>query len=80
MMTRLRHVAKVNPLSRRFDRLADDELVTFLPMENVWPGDQLDLSQSRPKSAVATGYTRFESGERESSPKLPQPSKQAGRF
>ena len=63
MMTRLRHVAKVNPLSRRFDRLPDDEIVTFLPMENVWPGDQLDLSQSRPKSAVATGYTRFESGD-----------------
>lgn len=63
MKTRLRHVAKVNPLSRRFDRLADDELVTFLPMENVWPGDQLDLTQSRPKSAVATGYTRFESGD-----------------
>jgi type I restriction enzyme S subunit len=63
MKTRLRHVAKVNPLSSRFDRLADDELVTFLPMENVWPGDQLDLSQSRPKSAVATGYTRFESGD-----------------
>jgi type I restriction enzyme, S subunit len=63
MTTRLRHVVKVNPLSRRFDRLGDDELVTFLPMENVWTGDQLDLSQSRPKSAVATGYTRFESGD-----------------
>ena len=63
MRTRLRHVAKINPLSRRFDRLADDELVTFLPMENVWQGDQLDLSQSRPKSVVATGYTRFESGD-----------------
>jgi type I restriction enzyme, S subunit len=61
--TRIRHVAQVNPLSRRFDRLPDDELITFLPMENVWPGAQLDLSQSRPKSAVATGYTRFESGD-----------------
>jgi type I restriction enzyme, S subunit len=61
--TRLRHIAKVNPLSRRFDRLADDELVTFLPMENVWPGNKLDLTQLRLKSAVATGYTRFESGD-----------------
>jgi type I restriction enzyme, S subunit len=61
--TRLRHVARVNPPSRRFDRLCDDELVTFLPMENVWPGDKLDLSQSRPKSAVAVGYTRFETGD-----------------
>lgn len=63
MRTRLRHIAHVNPLSRRFDRLADDDLVTFLPMENVWPGDKLDLSQSRQKSAVATGYTRFECGD-----------------
>ena len=63
MRTRLRHIARVNPLSRRFDRLSDDELVTFLPMENVWPGDKLDLSQSRPKSAVAVGYTRFETGD-----------------
>jgi type I restriction enzyme, S subunit len=63
MKTRLRHVTKVNPLSRRFDRLADDEIVTFLPMENIWSGGHLDLSLSRPKSAVATGYTRFESGD-----------------
>ena len=63
MKTRLRHVTNVNPLSQRFDRLADEELVTFLPLENVWPGKRLDLSQSRPKSAVVTGYTRFESGD-----------------
>lgn len=63
MKTRLRHVAQVNPLSRRFDRLADDELVTFLPMENVWPGNKLDLTQIRPKSSVAAGYTRFETGD-----------------
>jgi type I restriction enzyme S subunit len=29
-------------------------------MENVWPGDKLDLTQMRPKSTVAAGYTRFE--------------------
>ena len=63
MKTRLRHVAQINPLSRLFDHLADEEFVTFLPMENVWPGDKLDLSQTRPKSAVTTGYTRFESGD-----------------
>ncbi|MDH2428888.1 hypothetical protein [Sphaerisporangium sp. TRM90804] len=63
MKKRLRYVAQVNPLSRRFDRLADDDLVPFLPMENVWPGDRLDLSQMRPKSAVAVGYTRFQSGD-----------------
>lgn len=63
MKKRLRHVTKVNPLSWRFDRIADDELVPFLPMENVWPGDKLDLTQVRPKSAVAVGYTRFQSGD-----------------
>lgn len=63
MKRRLRHVAQVNPLSRRFDRLADDDLVPFLPMENVWPGDKLDLSQVRPKSAVVVGYSRFQSGD-----------------
>ncbi|MCA2189441.1 restriction endonuclease subunit S [Nonomuraea cavernae] len=38
-------------------------MVPFLPMENVWPGARLDLSQVRPKSAVAVGYTRFQSGD-----------------
>lgn len=32
-------------------------------MERVWPGDRLDLGESRPKSVVASGYTRFESGD-----------------
>ncbi len=63
MKTRLRHVVQVNPLSRRFDRLADDAVVPFLPMENVWPGDKLDLSLVQPKSAVVSGYTRFQSGD-----------------
>lgn len=63
MRTRLRHVAQVNPPSRKFDRLADENLLTFLPMENVWSGDKLDLSEVRQKSAVATGYTRFQSGD-----------------
>jgi len=59
---RLRHIAQINPSSPRFDRLLDDAEVPFLPMEKVWPGG-LDLSERRPKSAVATGYTRFESGD-----------------
>lgn len=63
MKTRLRYVTRVNPPSRRFDHLADDELVTFLPMENIWPGERLNLSQTRSKSTVSTGYTRFESGD-----------------
>ena len=63
MRTRLRYVAQVNPPSRKFNWLPDDELITFLPMENVWPGDKLDLTQMRSKASVATGYTRFESGD-----------------
>ena len=63
MITRLRRVAQINPLSRRFDRLRDEDLVPFLPMESVWPGVGLDLTERRPKSAVSIGYTRFESGD-----------------
>ena len=63
MRTRLRHVAQINPLSRRFDRLHDDDLVPFLPMERVWPGDRLDLGERRLKSAITAGYTRFESND-----------------
>src|SRR5262249_36935915 len=44
-------------------RLPDDAPVTFLPMEAVWPGKRLDLSQRRDKAQVAIGYTRFQSGD-----------------
>jgi len=60
---RLRYVADVNPPSRLFEKLADDADVTFLPMEAVWPGQRLDTSRTRPKSSVAVGYTRFETGD-----------------
>lgn len=60
---RLRHLAQVNPLSTAFDRLSDDDELTFLPMEAVWPGEKLDVSRRRTKAAVATGYTRFEEGD-----------------
>ncbi|MEV0124977.1 restriction endonuclease subunit S [Streptomyces sp. NPDC050703] len=63
MKKRLRYMAQVNPLSRRFEQLDGDTYIPFLPMENAWPGERLDLSQNRPKSAVAMGYTRFESGD-----------------
>ncbi|MBC8093411.1 MAG: restriction endonuclease subunit S [Pseudonocardia sp.] len=60
---RLRHVARVNPPSPVFDRLPSDAELTFLPMEAVWPGERLDRSQTRMKSQVVTGYTRFEDGD-----------------
>ncbi|MFF9343220.1 restriction endonuclease subunit S [Streptomyces sp. NPDC014773] len=60
---RLRHLARVNPLTPAFDRLSDDDELTFLPMEAVWPGSRLDISRSRRKASVATGYTRFQDGD-----------------
>ncbi|MFJ3086028.1 restriction endonuclease subunit S [Streptomyces sp. NPDC086838] len=60
---RLRHLARINPLTPAFDRLADNDELTFVPMEAVWPDSRLDLSRRRTKSAVATGYTRFQDGD-----------------
>jgi type I restriction enzyme S subunit len=56
-------VAQVNPLTSVFDRLTDDDELTFLPMEAVWPGSRLDISRRRTKASVATGYTRFQDGD-----------------
>lgn len=56
---RLRHFAQINPLTPEFDLLADDEPVTFLPLEAVWPGAGLDVSRTRSKVEVSSGYTRF---------------------
>ncbi len=60
---RLRHVAQINPSTPQFDLLADDEPVTFLPLEAVWPGAGLDVSRTRPKREVANGYTQFREGD-----------------
>ncbi|MEV7110497.1 restriction endonuclease subunit S [Streptomyces anulatus] len=60
---RLRHLAQINPPTPAFDRLADDDELTFIPMESVWPDNRLDISQRRRKSTVATGYTRFQDGD-----------------
>lgn len=59
---RLRHVAKVNPPTPEFDVLGDDEEVSFVPLERVWP-NAFDPSELRPKHAVASGYTRFRDGD-----------------
>lgn len=56
---RLRHVAQINPPTPEFDHLTDNEEVTFLPLEAVWPGTNLDVSRTRPKAEVSNGYTRF---------------------
>ncbi|MFY1668829.1 restriction endonuclease subunit S [Plantactinospora sp. WMMB334] len=60
---RLRHIAQINPPTPAFDHLSFDDELTFMPMESVWPGDRLDTTQRRTKSAVSTGYTRFQNGD-----------------
>ena len=58
-MTRLRHIAAINPPTPGFDRLGSDTILPFVPLEAVW-SEGLDLSRAKPKSEVATGYTRFQ--------------------
>lgn len=62
-VVRLRHIAEINPPCSAFDQLNNDDELTFLPMEAVWPDSRLDVSRKRPKSEVLTGYTRFQDGD-----------------
>jgi len=59
---RLRHVAEVNPSTPEFDALKDEDEVSFVPLERVWP-NAFDPSESRQKGSVSTGYTRFRDGD-----------------
>lgn len=59
---RLRHVAAINPLIPGWESIPEDELLTFLPLEAVWPG-ALDFTRLKPKAEVSTGYTRFLEGD-----------------
>jgi len=74
---RLRYLAEINPATREFDSVADNEPVTFMPLETVWADGRLDTSRTRLKSEVASGYVRFKSGDI-LSPKV-TPTFQAGR-
>lgn len=60
---RLRHLAQVNPSTPEFDKLSVDDRLTFLPMENVWSGPDLNITLSRRKTEVSSGYTRFKDGD-----------------
>lgn len=60
---RLRHIVQVNPQTPAFNELADEVEITFLPMEAVWPGGRVDISQQKSKSEVSNGYTRFQNGD-----------------
>jgi len=61
-VTRLRHVAAINPSTPQFDRLSSDAVLPFVPLEAVWSYG-LDLSRRRPKGDVESGYTRFAEGD-----------------
>lgn len=60
---RLRYLARLNPSVPEFSSASPDDPVTFLPLEAVWPGERLDVSRSRPKAEVESGYTRFREGD-----------------
>jgi type I restriction enzyme, S subunit len=59
---RLRYLASINPPveARGLD---PDQEVTFLPLECVWPGENLDTSRTRRVREVASGFTRFLEGD-----------------
>ena len=59
---RLRHVAQINPAVPGWDLIDDEEELTFVPLEAVWPG-RVRFTEHKPKAAVATGYTRFIEGD-----------------
>ncbi|MGH2699317.1 MAG: restriction endonuclease subunit S [Actinomycetota bacterium] len=56
--TRLRRVCQINPPIPEFGALAEDEPITFLPLEAIWP-DALDVSRVTLPTQAASGYTRF---------------------
>lgn len=62
MTVRLRHLAEINPPVPGWDQIPDDQSLTFVPLEAVWPR-RLDFTRTRPKSEASTGYTRFMEGD-----------------
>lgn len=59
---RLRHIARINPPTRDFDRLPANAEITFLPLEAIWPNN-LNTTRVRRKSEVDVGYTKFQAGD-----------------
>ena len=62
MTVRLRHLAEINPSVPGWEQIPNDRLLTFVPLEAVWPR-QIDFSRQRSKSETSTGYTRFMDGD-----------------
>lgn len=59
----LRRVAAINPPSPQFEAAETGDVVTFMPLETVWSNGRADVSRRAIKADVATGYTRFDSGD-----------------
>lgn len=59
---RVRHVAQVNPPAPGWEQIPDDEELTFVPLEAVWPR-RIDYRRRRLKRDTASGYTRFAEGD-----------------
>lgn len=59
---RIRDLCRVNPGVPGWATHAEDAQIPFLPMERVWT-DRLDLSETRAKEQVDSGYTRFAEGD-----------------
>lgn len=74
---RLRFLADVNPPTPAFDRVPGNQLITFMPLETVWADSRLDLTRTRSRDDVSSGYVRFQQGDI-LSPKV-TPTFQAGR-
>lgn len=58
---RLRFRCKLNPSVK--DRLSDDDVASFLPMEAIGDDGSLNLEATRSVGDVASGYTYFEDGD-----------------
>lgn len=59
----LKRLAAVNPSTREFDQLTEEELVTFTPLECVWADRRAEFSRRRRKADVESGFTRYRSGD-----------------
>lgn len=60
----IKRICKVNAsISEKAKKQADDELVTFLPMENVTTNGEVDCSIKKPIKEVRSGYSSFARGD-----------------
>jgi type I restriction enzyme, S subunit len=58
----LGRLVDINPPTPEFDEVPDNEPITFMPLETVWPDGRADTTR-RILKADAGGYTRFQSGD-----------------